>query len=70
MTTPPAAPTHSITFTDADAIGVRFPHNDALVITIQMGNCRMARVLINIGSSVNIIYGEALNRMEETLEVA
>jgi hypothetical protein len=70
VTVPPSAPLHPITFTDADAVGVRFPHNDALVITIQMGNCKMARVLIDIGSSVNIIYGEALDRMEETPEAA
>jgi len=66
----PAAHTHPITFTADDAIKVRFPHNDALVITIQMGNCKMARVLIDIGNNVNILYGEALNQMEETPEAA
>lgn len=64
FTSPPLPPTKPITFTDEDATGVHFPHNDALVITIPIGNCRVSRVLIDPSSSVNIINEKTLDQME------
>ena len=69
-TSPPLPPSEPITFTDEDAFGVPFPHNDALVITIPIGNCKVSRVLVDTGSSVNIMYGQTLNQMEDTPEAA
>ncbi|XP_070011345.1 uncharacterized protein [Nicotiana sylvestris] len=45
----------SITFDDMDADGVLSPHNDALVISLLVHDTNMKRVLIDPGSSVNII---------------
>ena len=64
LTGPPRFPSRPITFSEADAGGIRFPHNDALVITMCIGNCQISQILIGGGSSNNIIYGDILNRME------
>ncbi|XP_070004163.1 uncharacterized protein [Nicotiana sylvestris] len=54
----------SITFDDADANGVLTPHNDALVISLLVHDTNVKRVLINLGSSVNIIFLRVLNKMQ------
>ncbi|XP_013639626.1 PREDICTED: uncharacterized protein LOC106344874 [Brassica oleracea var. oleracea] len=52
------------TFTDADAEGVNFPHNDPLVVEIMVADCEVPRILVDTGSSVNLIFQENLQKME------
>ncbi|KAK1380928.1 hypothetical protein POM88_027672 [Heracleum sosnowskyi] len=44
-----------ITFTEDDARHVHQPHNDALVVTITIGGLNVHRVLVDNGSSCNIL---------------
>lgn len=55
-----------ITFSDKDTSNVYYPHNDALVVTMPIGNCIVFRVLIDTGSNVNIMYDQVLDQMEAT----
>ncbi|XP_070026444.1 uncharacterized protein [Nicotiana sylvestris] len=54
----------SITFDDADIDGVLTPHNDALVISLLVHDPNVKRVLIDPGSSVNIILLRVVNKMQ------
>lgn len=54
----------TMTFDDADAEGVNFPHNDPLVIEVMVADCEVSRVLVDTGSSVNLIFRETLQKME------
>jgi len=49
---------------------VRFPHNDAWVMTVYIECCKVSKILVNKESSVNILYGHPLDRMEDTPELA
>ncbi|XP_070011112.1 uncharacterized protein [Nicotiana sylvestris] len=53
-----------ITFDDADADGVLCTHNDALVISLLVHDTNTKRVLIDPGSSVNIILLRVLREMQ------
>ncbi|XP_070037173.1 uncharacterized protein [Nicotiana tomentosiformis] len=55
----------SITFDDVDADGVMTPHNDALVISLLVHDTNVKRVLIDPGSSVNIILLKVVNEMQD-----
>ncbi|XP_070011375.1 uncharacterized protein [Nicotiana sylvestris] len=54
----------SITFDDADADGVLTPHNDTLVISLIVYDTNVKQVLIDSGSSVNIILLRVLHEMQ------
>ncbi|XP_019241695.1 PREDICTED: uncharacterized protein LOC109221682, partial [Nicotiana attenuata] len=54
----------NITFDDADAEGLLTPHNDALVISLLIYDTNVKRVLIDPGSSVNIILLRVLREMQ------
>lgn len=60
----PAVNDDATIFTDNDAQSVNFPHNDPLVIEIIVADCEVSRVLIDTGSSVNLIFQENLQKME------
>ncbi|XP_070036241.1 uncharacterized protein [Nicotiana tomentosiformis] len=53
----------NITFDDADADGLVISHNDALVISLLIHDTNVKRVLIDLGSSVNIILLRVVNEM-------
>ena len=48
--------TEQIVFDDQDLEGVQLPHSDALVITLRIGEFDVKRILIDPGSSVEIMY--------------
>ncbi|KAK3012745.1 hypothetical protein RJ639_008093 [Escallonia herrerae] len=52
-----------ITFFDDDSKGIKTPHDDPLVITIKAGNFDVKRVLIDNGSSAEILFHDAFEKM-------
>ena len=52
-----------ITFKESDAYLVHHPHCDALVIKAMMANNNMHRILVENGSSVDILYYQAFQKM-------
>ena len=52
-----------ITFTEEDARRIHFPHNDTLVVTVQIRNMKVHRSLIDNRSYVDIMYLNALQKM-------
>ena len=45
-----------IGFSEEDARRLHHPYDDALVVSIRVGDYNMHRVLVNNGSSANILY--------------
>jgi hypothetical protein len=48
--------TEEIVFTNRDLEGVQLPHSDALVVAMQIGDFEVKRILIDPGSSAEIMY--------------
>ena len=53
----------AITFTDEDAERVHHPHDDAIVITLLIVDYMTRRVLMDNGSSANILYYPTFQQM-------
>ena len=70
LTGPPLAPSKLLLFLDFDVSTLHFLHNNALIIIMLIGNCEVSKILADEGSSMNILYGRALDRMEDTPELA
>ncbi|XP_052202690.1 uncharacterized protein LOC127808243 [Diospyros lotus] len=52
-----------ITFSEDDARDVHWPHNDALVIRAHIGNMEVRRIMVDTGSSVNVMYRACFDQM-------
>ncbi|XP_024004973.1 uncharacterized protein LOC112082107 [Eutrema salsugineum] len=50
-------------FTEADTIGLHKPHNNALVLELLLNDVEVSRILIDTGSSVNIIFKDAFDQL-------
>ncbi|XP_070057534.1 uncharacterized protein [Nicotiana tomentosiformis] len=58
-----------ITFTEEDADGLLLPHNDALVISLNMLDFKIKRVLVDPGRSANIIQWRVLEKAKLTRSI-
>ncbi|XP_074314617.1 uncharacterized protein LOC141649844 [Silene latifolia] len=52
-----------VTFDETDARSTPEQHHDALIITLPIGNCKVKKILVDTGSSVNLIMMETLKGM-------
>ncbi|GAV65024.1 hypothetical protein CFOL_v3_08539 [Cephalotus follicularis] len=52
-----------ISFSEADNEGVRLLHNDPVVVTLQVELFTMKRILIDSGSSADILYKHAFDQL-------
>ena len=43
-------------FSDEDKVGTNQPHNDALVVTLRIGGYDVKRVLVDQGSTMEVMY--------------
>ncbi|XP_074298216.1 uncharacterized protein LOC141629041 [Silene latifolia] len=53
----------AVTFDETDAQNTPEQHHDALIITLLIENCEVRKILVDIGSSVNLIMLETLKGM-------
>ena len=53
----------SITFSDSDLEGCQHPHDDPLIVRAVVANKTVHRVLVDNGSSADIIFASAFDRM-------
>ena len=53
----------AITFTDKDATRIHHPYDNAIVITLLIANYTTRRVLVDNGSSADILYYPAFQQM-------
>ena len=53
----------SITFSDSNLEGCQHPHDDPLVVRVIVANKIVHRVLVNNGSSTDIIFASAFDKM-------
>ncbi|XP_070046966.1 uncharacterized protein [Nicotiana tomentosiformis] len=58
-----------ITFTDEDADGLLLPHNDALVIPLNVLDFKIKHILVDPGSSANIIQWRVLEQAKLTRSI-
>ncbi|KAK3036832.1 hypothetical protein RJ639_031310 [Escallonia herrerae] len=56
-------PTPTISFSDDDVGDTRIPHDDPLVVTLRVGNFNMKRILVDNGSSAEVLFYEAFQKM-------
>ncbi|CAL2271067.1 unnamed protein product [Prunus armeniaca] len=53
-----------ISFTQKDMEGIEFPHNDALVVTLRVANSMVKRVMIDRGSSADVLFWSTFKIMK------
>ncbi|CAL8992283.1 unnamed protein product [Prunus brigantina] len=52
-----------ITFSEEEEKGIIFPHSDPMIIRADISDFDVGRILIDIGSSVNVLFVDAFNSL-------
>ncbi|GMN67570.1 hypothetical protein TIFTF001_036630 [Ficus carica] len=55
---------HFIIFHSSEATNLSRPHDDALVLTLNVSNCEVGRILVDNGSSADVFFLSTLREME------
>ncbi|KAF5749382.1 hypothetical protein HS088_TW04G01351 [Tripterygium wilfordii] len=58
----------TITFSEKDTAGVRFSHNDVLVVTLQMEKTEVRSIMVDQGSSAEITYYFLFQKLGEQFD--
>ncbi|KAF3438478.1 hypothetical protein FNV43_RR21240 [Rhamnella rubrinervis] len=53
----------SIIFTIEDIVRMLYPHDDSLVVMLDMGNCTIKRILVDNRSLADIVFSSTLDKM-------
>ncbi|CAL2239272.1 unnamed protein product [Prunus armeniaca] len=53
-----------ITFCDEEEHGVILPHDDPIIIRVDISNFDIERILVDTGSSVSVMFAEAFNELQ------
>ncbi|KAK3016570.1 hypothetical protein RJ639_007070 [Escallonia herrerae] len=61
-------PVAMITFSDEDSKDIKIPHDDQLVIMIKAGNFDVKRVLVDKGSSAEVLFYNAFEKMNISMD--
>ncbi|KAL5564860.1 hypothetical protein UlMin_028024 [Ulmus minor] len=61
---PPRLSNEPIIFTEEEASGLWHPHKDAIVVALRIASRKVYKILIDNGSSVDILFRSTLNRMD------
>ncbi|GMN30982.1 hypothetical protein TIFTF001_044535 [Ficus carica] len=61
---PDGSTEHLITFHSSEATNLSRPHDDALVLTLNVSNCEVGRILVDNGSSTDVLFLSTLIEME------
>jgi len=57
-----------IVFNDSDLEGRQYPHIDPMVISAWLGPAEVFRILVDTGSSVNILFKHAFNKVRLSMK--
>ena len=63
LNTPRSTAQPAITFTEDELVGIELPHDDPLIIEPTIGNCVVERILVDTGSSADIIYASTYDKL-------
>ncbi|XP_010256223.1 PREDICTED: uncharacterized protein LOC104596666 [Nelumbo nucifera] len=53
-----------IYFTEDDARGIKYPHDNALVIKMRLNDFEVKHVLVDLGSSADILFKDAFDKLQ------
>ncbi|XP_010245597.1 PREDICTED: uncharacterized protein LOC104589103 [Nelumbo nucifera] len=53
-----------IHFTEDDARGIQYPHNDALVIKLRLNDFKVKRILVDSGSLTDILIKDTFDKLQ------
>ena len=57
-------PSDTLTFPASDIQDLHYPHDDPLVVTLTIANFAVKRVLIDTGSSSDIMFASTFDQLE------